>query len=297
MSDVSHSSKRPSATIVQASLVLGQTFFGLGSVIAALGLPACNPFAFALYREIAAGTILLGASIWQTNSSISTTASTAPSSPLHDWQRFTLLGLCIFGNQAGVITGIKLAGAVAAAVWQPSQPITTAAICMALGREAPDRRRVAGVVLSFVGCAAMVVLSTNADAAATEDEKGGDTFNGADAGERTTKELVGHFLFFVNCLCTSLYVILSKRPLLVYPPLMVAAWSYNIAAVFMGLTAFIMSLSPSAMLFLCPDCKTVWNIPSGAIFALLYFILFNSVGAYAILTWANQYATGTLVMG
>jgi drug/metabolite transporter (DMT)-like permease len=135
----------------------------------------------------------------------------------------------------------------------------------------------------------MVVLSTKGVAAATEEDDA--------AAGRTAKKLVGHFLFFVNCLCTSLYVILSKRPLLVYPPVMVAAWSYNIAAVFMGLTAFIMSLSPSAMSFLCPDCTGIWNIPSGAIFALLYFIVFNSVCAYAILTWANQYATGTLVMG
>lgn len=300
MSSVSYPSKRPSATIVQASLILGQTFFGLGSVIAALGLPACNPFAFALYREIAAGTILLGASIWQANySSNSITASSPGScySPLHhyDWQRFTLLGLCIFGNQAGVIAGIKLAGAVTAAVWQPSQPIMTAAICMALGREAPDKRRVAGVVLSFLGCTAMVVLSTK-QAAATEGDVNTTTLDRPDSG-RSAKELVGHLFFFVNCLSTCLYVILSKRPLLVYPPLMVAAWSYNIAAVFMGLTVFIMSLTPSAMFFLCPDCKSIWNIPPGAIFALLYFILFNSVGAYAILTWANQYATGTLVMG
>jgi MFS family permease len=294
MSEVLQPLKRPSATVVQASLVLGQTFFGLGSVIAALGLPACNPFAFALYREIAAGTILLGASIWQMNQSADTSASTALSSPVQDWQRFTLLGLAIFGNQAGVIAGIKLAGAVAAAVWQPSQPIMTAAISMAMGREALDRCRVAGVILSFLGCAAMVVLSTKGVTAATE--KDGDALDGAAAG-RITKELVGHALFFFNCLCTSLYIILSKRPLLVYSPLVVTAWSYNIAAVFMGLTAFVMSLSPSVMSFLCPDCTGIWNIPFGAIFALLYFIVFNSVGAYAILTWANQYATGTLVMG
>jgi hypothetical protein len=54
----------------------------------------------------------------------------------------------MFGNQAGVIAGIKLAGPVTAAVWQPSQPILTAAICITLRWELPDRRRIAGVNLS-----------------------------------------------------------------------------------------------------------------------------------------------------
>jgi drug/metabolite transporter (DMT)-like permease len=50
------------------------------------------------------------------------------------------------------------------------------------------------------------------------------------------------------------------------------------------------------MEFLCPECTSTWHIPPGAIGALIYNILFNSVAAYGILTWANQYATGTLVM-
>jgi hypothetical protein len=76
---------------------------------------------------------------------------------------------------------------------------------------------------------------------------------------------------------------------------MVAAWSYIIAAVFMALTS--LSLSPFILPVVCPDCTGIWTIPQGAFFALLYFIMFNSVVVYAILTWANQYATGTLVMG
>ena len=48
-----------SNTKVQAALITAQICFGLGGVISALGLPACNPFAFALYREIAAGALLL----------------------------------------------------------------------------------------------------------------------------------------------------------------------------------------------------------------------------------------------
>jgi hypothetical protein len=122
----------PLFMMVQGALIFGQVLFGLGSVIAALGLPACNPFAFALYREIAAGSILLTWS-WlnqghrgtKKNESSSSSSSPSPvtASTLSwtaDWQRFVLLGLTIFGNQAGMIAGIKLAGPITAAVWQPS---------------------------------------------------------------------------------------------------------------------------------------------------------------------------------
>jgi drug/metabolite transporter (DMT)-like permease len=285
--------RRPSPLLVQGSLVICQVLFGLGSVIAALGLPACNPFAFALYREIAAGFLLW---LWSQSSKAATSddddnnnnnigsSYSALSWTVH-WKRFAWLGLAIFGNQAGVIVGIKLAGPVTAAVWQPSQPILTAAISMLLGWEPPDRRRIAGVFISFVGCATMVILSAN-------NKKGDNNQNGA---RGTVQLLVGNFLFFVNCLSTSLYVILSKQPLRLYPPLTVVAWSYNIAAVFMAVTAF---ASAPLLPLICPDCTGVWTIPPGAaVWALVYFVVFNSVAAYAILTWANQFATGTLVMG
>jgi drug/metabolite transporter (DMT)-like permease len=321
---------------VHSWLIVGQIFFGLGSLIMALGLPASNPFAFALYREIAAGALLLGAAAVLTTTTaggedvaLSTTSkgynhersrydhrppsssvSTSVSSRIRglsflftplgtDFGRFCLLGLVMYGNQAGVIAGIKLAGPVAAAVWQPSQPVMTAAISMLAGWEVPNRRRIAGVLLAFVGCAVMVILSTGRG-----NSNGGSTAMGTTIipsyGPRTgsvrNEILVGNFLFFINCLCTSLYVILSKKLLLVHPPLVVTAWTYNLAAVFMSATAFLTSLSTETMAFLCPDCTGTWTIPPRAIPALAYAVLFNSVAAYGILTWANRHVTGTLVM-
>ena len=288
-----------SNTKVQAALIIAQICFGLGGVISALGLPACNPFAFALYREIAAGALLLLAV--HSSISISSTATKSriqPSPPiLREWKRFTLLGLALFGNQAGVIAGIKLAGPVAAAVWQPSQPIITAAICMMLGWEAPNARRIGGVILSFVGCASMVILSTRSNARSADDGMDGSDELTSSSSYRLLATLVGHVLFFFNCLCTSLYVLLSKKVLKVYRPIQVTAWSYNIAAIFMVMLAYLSSLSGAAMEFLCPDCQGTWIIPTGAMWALAYAIVFNSVIAYGMITWANQFATGTLVIG
>lgn len=275
----SSKNRAPSSALVNSSLILGQVFFGLGSVIAALGLPACNPFAFALYRETSAGFILQGASIWSRRKDASGSYMLNPiyRNPV----RFLLLGLAIFTNQAGAIVGIKLSGPIAAAIWQPSQPIMTAAICMALRWEPFNPWRVVGIGIAFGACALMVLLSNK----------------GADAVANPTSNIVGNLLFFVNCLGTSLYVILSKKVLRLYASVTVTAWSYTIAALFMVVTALLASTSTSVMTFLCPDCKSTWKIPSGAFFALSYFILCNSVAAYAIMTWANQYATGTLVMG
>ena len=166
---------------------------------------------------------------------------------------------------------------------------------MMLGWEAPNKRRIGGVILSFMGCAAMVVLSTKNSEDA---EKGEDVEDDASSSSyRFLANLVGHILFFFNCLCTSLYVLLSKKVLKVYPPMQVTAWSYNIAAVFMASFAFITSLSDRLISFLCPDCQGTWAIPSGAVWALAYAIIFNSVIAYGLITWANQFATGTLVIG
>ena len=365
------SSSAPPKTVVHGSLVAVQCIFGAGGVVAALGLPSCNPFAFALYREIAAGAILLvAATLFTAATRSKRETSTGGRGPLDEelvdttepllltsnvtemsspqsksskqislfrprfWQtaawlpwhfpsgqegvlRLLVLGLMIFGNQVSVIVGIKLAGPVSCAVWQPSQPVLTAAICMLLGREPFRLQRVLGVLLAFAGCAAMVVLSTQ-EAAVTESTSSvteliesslsqtarrmaAVPISAASSTSTTDdtgfKSLLGNLFFFINCLCTSLYVILSKPAMRIYPALFVSAWSYNIAAAIMAVAAILASQSVPFMTLVCPDCLSYWSIPPGAYFPLAYYILFNSVLAYAVLTWANQFATGTLVMG
>lgn len=286
--------QQPSEKTVHACLVLAQVFFGLGSVVGALGLPSMNPLAFALYREIAASIILLlGVALLRQESSAeaegnedTTKSSSKNIMPTGSRRRFVVLGACVFGNQAAFILGLKLAGPVAAAVWQPSQPILTAAICMLMGWELPNARRVTGVLVAFAGCAAMVVLSGKGG--------GDDTDEGATSS--SMHALVGSFFFLINCLCTSLYIILSKTVLKIYSPLTVTAWSYTIAAAIMTVTCCLTSLSTRIMTLLCPeDCAGPWHLPPGAYFAMAYFVIFVSVLSYCMVTWANQHVTGTLV--
>jgi hypothetical protein len=138
------------------------------------------------------------------------------------------------------------------ALWQPSQPIFTAAIAMLWQWGPWNRYQVLGMAISFLGCALMVLLSMTMTK--NHHQQHGDEQSGGGTGITTTtttsrttfqhQELLG--------LCTSLYVLLSKQQH--YTPLVVTAWSYNIAAVFMGMTALFVSSSKSTI---CYDTKTM----------------------------------------
>ena len=138
---------------VHGALLLANSFWGIGAVVGALGLPATNPLAFCMVRQFLAGLLLLlgGAG----------TASFA-SIKVH-WKRFLILGLALFGSQADYLLGVILAGPVTASVWQPIQPIFTAAICMILGWEPAIFQRIIGVLIAFMGCVMMVLLLSKHD--------------------------------------------------------------------------------------------------------------------------------------
>ena len=192
-----------------------------------------------------------------------------------------------------------MVGAVPGSVWQPAQPVMTAAICMMTGREKFDTSRVVGILVAFLACAGMVALSASDDGGEAGGRSGGPP-GGGESGSRAFRGMVGNLFFFVNCLSSSLYIIMSKHVLRVYPALFVTAWMYLLASMFMVVTSVLMSLSPSIMAVLCPDCRDeggAFHVPPGAIPALVYFVCFASVGSYTLMTWANKYVTGTLVMG
>ena len=287
---------------VHGALIATQVMFGTGGVIGALGLPTFNPLLFALIREGCAGPILLCAALaWTPTRFVDV---------LREWREFAFLGLFIFGNQLAFIVGLKLSNPVAGSIWQPSQPIFTAALAIWLGMERPSARRLGGIFLAFAGCALMVWLSAAGVGA-----------NGV------VDEVAGNCFFFVNCLATSLYVIRSKPLLRRFPALSVTAYSYmaatrvrrfhsrggarpsssdpgptlrewaglppfsggtcgsrapttQVASGFMLCTALAINSIPPALDFICPDCGgRAWDVPIPALYALAYWILFQSVGA------------------
>jgi drug/metabolite transporter (DMT)-like permease len=300
------------------ALITANGFFGLGAVVGALGLPATHPLMFAFVREVAAGILLLLLAVYAYGTVQPMSLRQALCGWRVHWKHFGILGLFVFGNQAGFIVGIKLAGPVTASVWQPSQPIMTAAICMACGMEPIRKVRVIGVLLAALGCMTMVLLKNTTktmvlpasivdlqdDLFPTVPSAIGEDSSPRDNGKSNTidagRYFMGNLLFFGNCLCTSLYIILSKRMLATFPAILVTAWSYNAAAICM-LMALLMAASwpGGSSTFFCPECpneQEIWYLPRAALPALTYYILFASVASYGLITWANQFATGTLVM-
>ena len=192
--------KRPPLWRVHGALILGQCIFGGGSIVGKLGVARFNPMVFALLREVAAGILLMMFALYQ-DGRVRLHRRDAPI--------FLGCGVFIFTNQAAFIVGDKLAGAVLASAWQPTQPVFTLLISIGLGWERCTLGKAAGILISFGGAAFMVTF--------------GQDLSGAPA----TQALVGNLLLFLNCLGTCLYVICAKLALARgYPPSTVTAWSY-----------------------------------------------------------------------
>ncbi|CAE7333204.1 unnamed protein product, partial [Symbiodinium sp. KB8] len=45
-----------------------------------------------------------------------------------------------------------------------------------------------------------------------------------------------------------------------------------------------------------PTSCTAWSVPPEAVLPLVYWILFNSMAAYFLITWANRYARAGFVL-
>lgn len=171
-------------------------------------------------------------------------------------------------------------------------------LCVVMGWELWNSKRMVGVAIAFCGCIIMVVLSPHAPEDANIDA--------AASSSKSTLFWIGNLLFVINCLSDPSYVLVSKRLLDVFSPLMVTAVSYFVSATYMGIATII------SLLLVTTDGKSAINEPNddpmwvwyhgtilppmNAVPAMIWFVFFSSAGAYGLINWANQYATGTLVM-
>lgn len=271
-------SRRPSPWSVHGALILAQVMFGGGSVIGKLGVEKFNPLLFALVREAIAGPALLALALWRDGALV----------PLRkDWPLVFIMGFCVFSNQAFFIIGDKLAGPIISSAWQCSQPIFTLLISLSLGWEPATVRKLLGILLSFLGGAFLVCYGQHLESPGA----------------------IGNVLLALNCLGTSFYVIFSKIALERYPPLTVTAWAMMAASVMMAISAASLNNQCAFINFICPpagdhdiacgsyqaSCSS-WVVPSSAVLPLAYWIIFTSIGAYFLLTWANHYARAGYIL-
>ena len=279
--------KTPPAWMVHAALIITQLSFGGGSVVGKLGVSGTNPVLFALIREGIAGPMLIAMALFQKV----------------EWPRrehmlrLFFAGVCIFVNQFCFIVGLKLTDPTTGSVWQPSQPIFVATLSMILRYESVDPRKIAGILFAVAGATVMIVIPGPSDDSSSGSDSNSSSGSGSDAASHNV--MVGNLLFFLNCFGTALYVILTK-PLLArkeYMSISITGWSYITASVLMMISALVINTNDSMLNFVCPphDCQGAWAVPGSMIWALGYWIFFNSVLAYALMTWANGFAKASVV--
>jgi drug/metabolite transporter (DMT)-like permease len=248
---------------------LASCIWGAGSVVARLGVYRANPLLFALLRDSVAGPLLCAVA-----------TARQPRLPRVSAWRVFACGACVFCDQCFNVVGIHLSSSTTSALWQPTQPIITCVIALAIGQERFSRLKAAGIALGASGAMFVAVYGA-------EDGVAG----GASA-------LKGSLCFLVNCTAAGCYAIVAKPLLQAWPALSVTGWAYLIAALLTGIATAAASSSPAAMSFLgctaVQDC-TPWAVPRSAWWPLCYFVFANSMLAYALNTWAIQHTPASVV--
>lgn len=248
------------------ALVVIQFNFAVGAIVAAVGMPALNPLMFALIRESAAGAVLT----WCAH------MTSFPRWPeKEDWRRLVMTGCCVAGTQLFGIVGLKLSSrAVDFALWQPTQPAAVAAASIAIGWEAPQRKRLGGIACAAAGCLLSAASS-------------------AQGGARSRADVAANACFAASCASGAAYQMLAKSVLDRYPSLCVAAWCYDVAAV---IVAFASVAAWPVANGLCPDCRgKFWRVPVDALPAVAWWIVMSTVVNYALQVWAIKHSSPTLV--
>jgi len=255
----------PSLLLVHLAIIAAQVSFGGGSIIGALGMPETNPVLFALIREGIAGPLLcLIAFIIDRRTP-----------ELRDWALFIGPGLSLFVNQFTFIVGLKISSGILASSWQPAQGILAVLYgwCFGIERHV-DCFKIMGILVGTAGAIFMITYGNHSDSGNSD----------------IWSAFGGSAMFFLNCSGTVLYLILGIPAQRKYPSSTITGYSYLIASALMVVTALIVASSDRILYFLCSDCHGAWEVPTVTLYALIYWILMQSLMSYLLMTWANRYA-------
>lgn len=173
-----------------------------------------------------------------------------------DWKRIVLLGfLAVFMNQAFFLYGIQYTTPTHAAILYGATPVFVFLLAIPLLGEKPTKRKFAGVLLTFVGVAIIVV------------QKGLLEFSG--------KTWLGDLLILSAVVAWALYTVLAK-------PLVAKYGAVHLNA---------LVLISGTILFIPFGLFTLGGLEAGAVttrgwLSLLYIAFGTSVVAYTLWFWA-----------
>jgi drug/metabolite transporter (DMT)-like permease len=245
----------PSQRSLLAALVAVQVLFGGLAVAGKLVLPFVPPLALALLRLGFAAAVLM---------TLERVVVRSPLPPARDLARFAgyaLLGVVL--NQGLFLIGLQGTTATNAVLLVATIPAFTLLVAVLLGHENPQAWKVAGLAISFLGVALLVVGS------------------GLDLGFHT---LVGNLLIVANALSYSLYLVLSRPTLARYDPLTLLAWVFVLGFLEMALVA-------------APSFRGIeWQaLTPAAWWALGYTLVGATVLTYGLNNWVLRHSSASRV--
>lgn len=237
------------------ALILVQVFFGLFPVfikLASDGGRGFTPRALAAWRIAVAALVLGGLALRRDG------RRTLPRRA--DLPRLFACGLLgIVFNQVLALEGIVRTNVVDAGLLMTLIPVFTYALAVLVGQELLRGRRAGGIALALAGAVLLALPSG----------EGAPTASGGPSGARVT----GNLLIMANCASYAGYLVLARPLLARYSALTVIAWVFVLALPTLPIVAWGVPLLP------LEGSRGVW-------LALAYVLVFPTVLAYLLNTWA-----------
>ena len=211
-----------------------------------------------------------------------------------DLPMLALLGLLgVFGNQVLFVLGLQRTTAINCSILMPTMPVFAVLAGAAFGIERVGARRLVGVALSVAGALVLanpvhLLAGTGLGIALGIAQGGGPGGAGGTAaggsGGAPGSVALGNAMLIGNCICWACFLVLQRPILRRLPWRTVIAWSFVLGTV-------------PTMVLGWPQLAALRfrAVPPLAWLGVVYIVLFATVVAYAISTWAVRRSSPALV--
>ncbi|MEK7775038.1 MAG: DMT family transporter [Candidatus Zixiibacteriota bacterium] len=243
----------------KSELVLGICIVQiLGSIsypIARYGLTNIDPFVFAFFRFLLAGTILFGLTRYK---------KMTPPIERKDMWVILALGVLIIGlNQLFFLVGQSMTAASHGAIMYATQPAWIYLFSLVLGKELFNWRRIGGIVLAVAGAIVIVASAAKSGDAAT---------------------LTGDVILFISVCAWAVYVVLGRPLVQKYGALRVTAYALSFGSLLYAPFGFWLAMGTDYS-----------QVPVGVWGSIAFMAIGISIVVYVLVYWLIKYIDASRV--